>query len=134
MKMDLRNSGRVLIMDDEVLVRDVARKMLERLGYKVTEAHDGKEVIRIFTESLPHQNKFDLVIMDLTIPGGLGGDVTIKELRKINPEVKVIVASGYSNHPIMTDYKKFGFDGIVEKPFKLNELESILKGVLFSPE
>ena len=68
--------------------------------------------------------------MDLTIPGGMGGKETVIEIFKIDPEAKVIVSSGYSNDPVMSDYKSYGFSGVVSKPFKMQELSSVLNKIL----
>jgi PAS domain S-box-containing protein len=127
---NLPHSARVLIMDDEKLVRRVLAKMLKHLGYEVVEVKDGEEAFQEYKRFLHTPQKFDLVIMDLTIPGGTGGKETVKKLRGIDPGIKVIVSSGYSNDPTLASYKKYGFDGVVNKPYKLNELEDALKKVL----
>jgi len=130
-QMNLPLSGRILVMDDEYLVRKVAVKMLTRLGYEVDEVENGDDAIRVYQDSLDSGEIFDLVVMDLTIPGGMGGKEAVKRLRHINPKIKVIVSSGYSNDPIMANYKEYGFDGVVTKPYKLNELKEAILQVLF---
>lgn len=121
--------GRILLMDDEEPVRVVTGKMLRHLGYEFESVNDGKEAIHVYKEAKKSGNKFDMVIMDLTIPGGMGGKETIKKLLELDPNVKTIVASGYSNDPVMSEYKKYGFYGFVSKPFTIAELGQILHRV-----
>jgi len=115
--------GRILVMDDEQTICDVARQMLEFMGYDVETAADGREAIQLYKQALEDGKPFDLVIMDLTIPGGMGGKEAIRELQKINPDVLAIVSSGYSNDPVFGDYPRYGFQGCVTKPFGLKELK-----------
>lgn len=123
-------SGKVLIMDDEEVVRETAGSMLERLGYKVSFSTDGKEAINHYSEALKSRIKFDAVILDLTIPGGMGGKQAISKLRELDPEIKAIVSSGYSNNPVMSDYKNYGFSGILAKPYTLSQLSKVLDEVV----
>ncbi len=121
--------GRILLMDDEEPVRVVTGKMLRHLGYEFECVKDGEEAIRAYRDAQKTGNIFDVVIMDLTIPGGMGGKETIKKLLEFDPNVKAIVASGYSNDPVMSEYKKYGFYGFVPKPFTIAELGQILHRV-----
>jgi len=114
--------GKILIMDDDELVRDVAGVLLSELGYDVAYAKDGKEAIAAYQRAASEQNPFDVVIMDLTIPGGMGGKDAVKHLQAIAPEAKVVVSSGYSRDPIMAEYEKYGFCGVVCKPYDVGEL------------
>ncbi|NOY61358.1 MAG: PAS domain S-box protein [Calditrichaeota bacterium] len=118
--------GRILVMDDEENIRKVFGKMLNHLGYEVEFAQDGNEAIDVFLKARDSENAFNAVIMDLTIPGGKGGLETIQQLRKIDPEVKAVVSSGYSNDQIMSKYQDFGFNGFLTKPFKIVELSRIM--------
>lgn len=120
-----QGSGNVLIMDDDKDVREVAGMMLTELGYAVTFARDGQEAIRLYQEAMTDHRPFDYVILDLTIPGGMGGEETIKKLREIDPEVKAIVSSGYSSSPIMADFKEYGFAAVAVKPYNIVELSRI---------
>ena len=116
-------------MDDEDSVREVNGKFLKRLGYKVEFARNGFEAIELYKHAQEINDPFDVVILDLTIPGSMGGKETIKELLKINPDVKAIVSSGYSNDPIMANFKQYGFIGMITKPFIMKELSEIIVNV-----
>ena len=122
--------GRILVMDDEPLVRDVSTAILTELGYEVSEAIDGKEAIEIYSMAEKDGKPFSAVIMDLTIPGGMGGKEAVRKLLEIAPNAKVIVSSGYSTDPIMADYKKYGFCGVVVKPYNTNEVSEVIAKVL----
>jgi len=122
--------GKILVMDDEENIREVAGEMLSFLGYDVAFAKDGAEAVEVYSKSGSSRHPIDAVLMDLTIPGGMGGRETLQVLQEIDPEVKAIVSSGYSNDPIMADYRLFGFSGIITKPYKLGELRRVLGEVL----
>ncbi len=121
---------RILFMDDEESLRNLAQKMLERLGYEVETVKDGVEATLKYKEQMDSGEPFDAVILDLTIKGGMGGDQAIKELIKIDPDVKAIVSSGYFNDPIITNFKEYGFQGAMPKPYQKVDLETVLKKVL----
>ena len=117
-------------MDDEELVRNVAGDILSDLGYDVAYARDGKEAIAAYLKAEREQNPFDVVIMDLTIPGGMGGKDAVKNLRAVAPDAKVIVSSGYSRDPIMAEYEKYGFCGVVCKPYDVGELSGEISKIM----
>ena len=121
--------GRVLVMDDDEEIRAVAEAMLRHLGFEVSTACDGQEALALYTASLRDGQPFDVVIMDLTVPGGMGGRETMERLRKLDPEVCALVSSGYSNDPIMVDAERYGFAGVVAKPYDLQDLSRALGGV-----
>ncbi len=106
--------GKVLVMDDEEILRDFVGELLEVLGYKVYFACDGTETIDLYLKAKEIGDPFDCVLMDLTIPGGMGGKETIQKLREIDPNVKAIVSSGYSDDPVMADFKNHGFCGLLQ--------------------
>ena len=114
-------------MDDKETVRNVAGQMLQHIGYKDVEfAVDGAEAIRLYKKAKESGNPFDVVILDLTIPGGMGGKEAIKKLLEIDPGVKAIVSSGYSSDPIMSEFKQYGFSGVIPKPYTIDELAKAL--------
>jgi PAS domain S-box-containing protein len=121
--------GNVLLMDDEEIVLEAASEVLQYLGYTVTTAKDGKEALELYTKALT-TDPFDVVIMDLTIPGGMGGKEAIQELLMLDPGITAIVSSGYSNDPVMANYKKYGFKGVVTKPYTIEELSTTLSETL----
>ena len=114
--------GRILVMDDEELIRETVEGMLELFGFETAGARNGEEAIRLFKEYHDSGNSFDLAILDLTIPGGLGGEETIARLRLIDPNILSIVSSGYSDSPILTNPEKYGFSEKIEKPYEMNQL------------
>jgi len=122
--------GKILVMDDDEAVRDVAGAMLGKLGYETAPAGDGAEAIELYERARKSGEPFDVVIMDLTIPGGMGGREAIKKLLEIAPDARAIVSSGYSNDPIMAEYAKYGFSGVVGKPYKLMELSETVSRVV----
>jgi len=125
-----QSGGRILIMDDEQVVLDVAANMLSLMGYKTEIANDGSEAIAHYIKALNENQPFDLVLLDLTIPGGMGGKETMQQLTKLNPGIKAIVSSGYANDPIMADFECFGFCGVVPKPYNMEELGEALRDLL----
>ncbi|MCE5270263.1 PAS domain S-box protein [bacterium] len=126
-------AARILLLDDEPQVRQVISAMLGRLGHKVTGTGDGKDTLREYERALREGRPYDLVIMDLTIPSGMGGKETIAELRKLDPKVKAVVASGYSQDPILSDHSSFGFCGVVNKPFRMDDLIRTIAQALRQP-
>lgn len=128
----IKVAGRVLVMDDDEIVGEVASSMLEEMGYQPEIALDGSKAIELYNHNLETGHPFDVVLMDLTIPGGMGGGETIKKLLEIDPDVKAIVSSGYSNDPIMANFKEYGFRGCLAKPYKMQDLNQILQQVLSS--
>jgi CheY-like chemotaxis protein len=120
----------VLLMDDQEMVRVIVSKMLTRCGYTVATAPGGREALEMYKQALANGAPFDVVIMDLTIPGGIGGKEAIKNLLAIDPQVRAIVSSGYSDDSVMTNYAEYGFKGIAPKPYTLIELQEVLTRVL----
>jgi CheY-like chemotaxis protein len=126
----LNGKGKILVMDDEEIVRDVATKMLGAIGYQVETSIDGEETLELYQKAKDAGEPYDAVIMDLTIPGGMGGKETIARLREVDPAVNAVVSSGYANDPIMAEYQKYGFNGVIPKPYDMQELSRIIKEVI----
>ena len=126
----LRGSGKILVMDDMEFIRKAVSRALSQFGYEVIGTPNGDETIRLYREAMESKEPFDVVILDLTIPGGMGGLNTMKELKKIDPEVKAIVSSGYSNDPVMSGYEKYGFKAAVLKPFTSEEIVKKVNNVI----
>ncbi len=122
--------GNILIMDDDEMIREIVGDMLIHMGYEVDFANDGEEACRKYIKAMEKKEKFDAVIMDLTIPGGMGGQEAVKKILKTDPKAKVVVSSGYSNDPVMADYKLYGFSGVIVKPFQMNELKSLMQELM----
>jgi len=129
-KQAMNGNGRVLVMDDEEMIRGMFDKILSRMGYEVESAREGSEAVSLYQKARESGRTFDAVILDLTVPGGLGGKETFEQLRDLDPEVKAIVSSGYSNDPILAKYEDYGFKGMVAKPFDFSELSRTLKAVI----
>ena len=133
-KEALLNGRRILFMEDDGIIRLSVTRQLRDLKHEVEDAKDGNEMIKLYKKAMESDKSFDAVIMDLTIPGSMGGEEAIKELLKIDPDAKAIVASGYSNDPIMTNFSEYGFKGVVEKPFEIYELNETLQKVIMGKE
>jgi PAS domain S-box-containing protein len=123
---------RILVMDDDENIRFLLSEILTSYGYMTESACDGAQAIELYKKAYESTNQFDLVILDLTIPAGIGGKETIKELIKIDPDVKGIVSSGYSNDAIMANYRQYGFSGVISKPYRPDDLVRIVQDVLNS--
>ncbi len=123
-------TAHVLIMDDDASVREVLSGMLGVLGHDVTESSDGAEAIELYRERFSSGEPFDAVIMDLTVPGGMGGEAAVEKLKKIDPDVKAIVSSGYANNTVLSNYSDYGFSGRLVKPFRISTLKKTLNSVL----
>ena len=122
--------GRVLFMDDEESILSMAGMLLRRMGFEVELARDGTEVVRKFSEAHDARRPFDLVVMDLTVPGGVGGREAIDKLRQIDPNVRAIVSSGYSSDPVLANYRAYGFCGMMAKPYRVEDFARVLRTAL----
>ncbi len=122
--------GRVLVVDDEEPIRRLVGEMLMRLGYAADFAAEGSEAIAKYRSALEEGEEFDIVIMDLTIPGGMGGREALGHLLDIDEYTCAIVSSGYSDDPVMADYANHGFADVVAKPYDIVELSHVLDRVM----
>ncbi len=123
---------RILVMDDEELVCSVVTGILEHFGFKADIAGDGAKALEMYRQAMEEGKPYSLIIMDLTIPGGMGGQEAIKRLLQLDPSAKAIVSSGYSSHEVMANFADYGFAGVVVKPFKIDDLGRVLQEVLGS--
>jgi len=126
----LTGKAKILLMDDEQIIGDLAKEMLSMLGYDVDVANDGAEAVELYQSALKTATPYDLVVVDLTVPGGMGGKEVIDILHNSDPNIRAIVSSGYSNDPIMANYKKHGFMGVVAKPYTVHELSEAVRQAL----
>ena len=120
----------ILVLDDEEVVREAIGGMLEAIGHRVEFARDGEACIAKYKNAQDAATPYDLVITDLTIPGGMGGQDAAQQILHIHPDAKIIVSSGYATDPIMANYKQYGFKGIVVKPYRFIELQEVVRQVL----
>jgi PAS domain S-box-containing protein len=118
--------ARIMVMDDDELVLNISQAMLSTMGHEVVLAEDGTEAIQLYKEALNSDTPIDLILMDLTIPGGMGGKDAVTEVLALDPNAKVIVSSGYSNDPIMAKCQEHGFCAAIVKPYQLQELTRII--------
>jgi CheY-like chemotaxis protein len=126
-------TGRILVMDDEPEVREVLSRMLQFLGNKAETCRDGREALARYREARESGDPFDAVIMDLTIPGGMGGKEAVRELLEYDPGGRVIVSSGYSSEGIASDFREHGFRALLAKPYQMKDLREAL-GTVLGPE
>jgi PAS domain S-box-containing protein len=124
--------GRILILDDEEAIRLLVYHTLTSLGYEVTEAADSLTAIDLYKKAMQDGKRFDAVISDLTLPGGMGGQEAVKHLIEIDPTVKAIVSSGYANDPVMSRYQEYGFCAMIPKPYEVSELSHVVYDVINS--
>jgi CheY-like chemotaxis protein len=122
--------GRVLFMDDEEPIRVMTQTLLERLGLQPTLTSDGGEAVRQYVLARMSGQPFDVVIMDLTVPGAMGGAAAMKEILKLDPTARGIVSSGYSSDPVMANYREHGFRGSVPKPYRVADFARTLREVM----
>ena len=123
-------SGRVLLMDDETILRQVGSDILSLLGFQVDTVCDGEAALSSYRKAKEEGLPYTLLVMDLTIRGGMGGVETIQRLREMDPEVLAIVSSGYSSGSVLSEYREYGFSGIVSKPYRVEEMARVVERVL----
>lgn len=122
--------GKILVMDDDEMIRDLTMELMKSIGLDAAFAKDGSEAITMYESARQAGSGFDAVIMDLTVPGGMGGKEAVERIRLFDPEVKAIVSSGYSADPIMSEYEKYGFVGALPKPYRISDVTRLLGAVL----
>ena len=122
--------GKILLMDDEDAIREMASAALAMFGYQPFVARDGEEMLEMYRQERESGSPFDAVIMDLTVPGGMGGKEAVKKLLELDPKALAIASSGYSEDPVMANYQEYGFAGIVSKPYSLQDLDAAIQEIL----
>jgi CheY-like chemotaxis protein len=127
---ELQGEGRILVMDDDEIIREVAGVILGHLGYNTVYCRDGAEAVEEYKKAMETGESFAAVLMDLTIPGGMGGKEAMKCLLELDPQARGIVSSGYSNDPILANYREYGFSGVVLKPYDMEELGRTLHKII----
>ncbi len=121
---------RLLVMDDEEALRNLLKTVLGGLGYQVETARDGAEAIALYEQAASAGRRFDAVLLDLTVSGGMGGLEAASKLKELDPAVKLIVSSGYSDSPVLSDYSNYGFEAVIPKPWAAADLSGIFRRVL----
>jgi PAS domain S-box-containing protein len=126
-KTQAAGRGRILFMDDNEMIREMVDEILEHLGYEVESCADGREAVELFRKAWENERPFSAVILDLTVPGGMGGKEVVPLILEIDPDAVLIVSSGYSNDPVIANYRDFGFSGVIHKPYDADALGCELK-------
>jgi DNA-binding NtrC family response regulator len=126
-KRPAAEKGRILVMEDEEMLRNLIGKMVRRLGYDVELVKHGGQAIFSYRKAMEAGRPFDAVILDLTVQGGMGGEEAAWKLQEMDPEVKAIVSSGYSDDPVMTNWRQYGFFGVMSKPYQAEDLRQVLE-------
>ncbi|MCK5519487.1 MAG: response regulator, partial [Candidatus Marinimicrobia bacterium] len=124
--------AKILVMDDDEMILNIVTRSLQIDGYRIETALHGQMAIDMYRDAMEKGEGFDLLILDLTIPGGIGGKETLKEILKIDPNAKAIVSSGYATDPVMANFKDFGFKAVAEKPYRISKFRAIVNKVLVS--
>ncbi|MFZ1896562.1 response regulator [Methanoregula sp.] len=126
----MAGKGKVLLMDDEDIILDVSREVLRFLGYDAVFAKEGASAVELYEREKEEGRPFDLVILDLSIPVGMGGRETMEKLRSYDPGVKAVVSSGYTTDPVMQDFARYGFSGKLTKPYRINDMKTMLEEMI----
>jgi len=126
----MSGKGKVLLMDDEQIILDVTGEILTFLKYDVMTAKDGQAAVDLYKKEKAAGSPFDMVILDLSVPNGLGGKETIELLRTVDPDVKAVVSSGYTNDPVVQDFSRYGFSERLTKPYNIQEMRNLLENVI----
>ena len=122
--------GRVLILDDDLIILKSVSRLLNKLGFHVDQAIDGEILVEKYMHAMTSDNPYNFIITDLTIPGGMGGKDAVEILQKKYPTIKAVVSSGYSNDPILSNYQKYGFIAALHKPYTIRELSEVIKSIV----
>lgn len=130
LQMSKASAGRIILLEDDLMVRDLLRRALEKASFEVVETGDGRDTLRLYQEAMVQGRPYDLAILDLTIPDGMCGRETMLHLRRLDPQILAIVSSGYRDDPVMQDSAAYGFAGALPKPYQVEGLLQIVNGAL----
>ena len=122
--------GRILVMDDEEFILDMADKMFSTMGYDVTLSGNGEDTISLYKEAKEKGKPFHCVIMDLTINDGMGGKEVIGILKNYDSDIRAIISSGYADDPVVSEFREYGFSGVALKPYSFNQISNLLDSVI----
>ncbi|MFH0924313.1 MAG: response regulator [bacterium] len=131
---DQNSRGKILIMEDDPLIRESSKKMLEKFIYEVELAWDGDEAICLYKKAKESNKPFNVIVMDLIVPGGMGGKEAFQRLLEFDPKVKTIITSGCFDDYTISEYKGYGFSGVISKPYDLDELDQIIQNIMMNNE
>jgi len=123
----MTGKGKVLLMDDEQVILDVTSEVMKFLGYELMSARDGAAAVELYSQEKSKGHPFDLVILDLSVPEGMGGREAFEKIHTLDPQAKVIISSGYTDDPIMTGYASFGLAGTLAKPYRIVDIKALLE-------
>lgn len=126
----MTSKGKVLLMDDEQVILDVTNEVLRFLGYEVMFARDGAAAIELYRQEQEKGSPFDLVILDLSVPDGIGGKEAFEKLHTLDPGARIVISSGFTNDPMLTDYASFGLNGVLAKPYRITEIKALLENMI----
>ncbi len=126
----MTGKGKVLLMDDEQVILDVTREAMRFLGYDVMFARNGAAAIELYQHEKTAGHPFDLVILDLSVPEGMGGKEAFEHIHALDPQAKVVISSGYTDNPMMTGYASFGLAGILAKPYRITDIKTLLETMI----
>lgn len=126
MKTGSESEKKILLMDDDPMIQMVVEKLLAKKGYQVKCTQSGKETIARYSEAHSAGKPFSLVMIDLTIHEGMGGVETVREIKRLYPQSRAVVFSGYVSDPVVDDFRIYGFDGVLKKPFSMEQFETLL--------
>ncbi len=127
------NRPRILVMDDEEAIRDISQTMLEKFGFEARLAQNGEEAVAIYKDAMDEGKQFNAVLLDLTVPGGMGGEEAAQKILAMDTRARIIVSSGNSGDTMMTEYDKHGIMGALPKPYRIGELKKAVESVLETP-
>lgn len=121
---------KILLIDDDEIIQLTYTELLQRLGFAVYSAYTAQQAIDTFTTLISNKTYIDVAIIDLNIPGGIGGEIIVKRLKQIHPSFKAIASSGYPDSPILKNYSSYQFDAIIEKPYKVEQMRDLITSLL----